>query len=55
MTILVTGGSGFIGSHVCDALVARGATVRCMDNLATSKRSNIQHLKHLPNFSFRPR
>lgn len=53
-TILVTGGSGFIGSHVCDALVARGATVRCMDNLATSKRSNIQHLEHLPNFKFVP-
>ena len=52
MTILITGGSGFIGSHVCDALVADGMIVRCMDNLATSKRSNIAHLEQLPNFTF---
>lgn len=50
--VLVTGGAGFIGSHVCDALVAAGHTVRCMDNLATSKRDNIAHLEGLPEFSF---
>jgi len=50
--VLVTGGSGFIGSHVCDALLAKGIAVRCMDNLATSKRDNIAHLEGLPDFSF---
>ena len=44
-TILVTGGSGFIGSHVCDALIAAGYAVRCMDNFATSKRANLAHLE----------
>ena len=42
--ILVTGGSGFIGSHVCDALIAVGYTVRCMDNFATSDPENVEHL-----------
>jgi UDP-N-acetylglucosamine/UDP-N-acetylgalactosamine 4-epimerase len=51
-TILVTGGSGFIGSHVCDALVASGRSVRCFDNLATSKRSNVAHLEDLSAFTF---
>ncbi len=51
-TILVTGGSGFIGSHVCDVLVAQGSSVRCFDNLATSKRANIAHLERSPDFSF---
>ncbi len=51
-SILVTGGAGFIGSHVCDALVAAGHVVRCMDNLATGKRANIAHLEPDPRFSF---
>ncbi len=40
--ILVTGGAGFIGSHVCDTLLASGYQVRCMDSFATSKRGNIE-------------
>ena len=48
--ILVTGGSGFIGSHLCDALIAAGYAVRCMDNFATSKRSNVAHLEGHPRF-----
>lgn len=49
--VLVTGGSGFIGSHVCDALLAAGHAVRCMDNFATSKRSNLAHLEGRSDFS----
>lgn len=41
---LVTGGAGFIGSHLVEALVARGATVRVADNLSTGKRENLAHL-----------
>ncbi len=42
--ILVTGGAGFIGSHVCDALLAAGYRVRSMDSYITGKRANIAHL-----------
>ncbi|MBK8497704.1 MAG: SDR family oxidoreductase [Flavobacteriales bacterium] len=49
-SILVTGGSGFIGSHVCDALIAAGHRVRCLDNFATSKRANVAHLEADPRF-----
>ena len=44
MKILVTGGAGFIGSNLCEALLKRGNQVYCMDNLSTGKLSNIQHL-----------
>jgi UDP-glucose 4-epimerase len=40
-TYLVTGGAGFIGSHLCDALIARGDTVRVLDDLSTGQRSNL--------------
>jgi UDP-N-acetylglucosamine 4-epimerase len=51
-TILVTGGAGFIGSHVCDALLAAGHAVRCLDNLATGKLRNIEHLHAVAGFTF---
>ncbi|MFM7537426.1 MAG: UDP-glucuronic acid decarboxylase family protein [Acidimicrobiales bacterium] len=44
MRIVVAGGAGFIGSHVCDALVARGDEVVCVDNFLTGRRANIAHL-----------
>lgn len=51
-TILVTGGAGFIGSHLCDRLVARGDTVICLDNLITGSQKNIAHLMSKGNFFF---
>ena len=49
-TILVTGGAGFIGSHLCESLINRGSYVICLDNFFTGKRANIAHLKKSPNF-----
>jgi UDP-glucuronate decarboxylase len=43
-TVLVTGGAGFLGSHLCDRLIERGDEVICLDNFFTGKRRNIQHL-----------
>ncbi|MSR68831.1 MAG: SDR family oxidoreductase [Phycisphaerales bacterium] len=51
-TILVTGGAGFLGSHLCDRLVAAGHKVICMDNLFTGVKLNIAHLEGNPNFEF---
>lgn len=48
--ILVTGGAGFIGSNLCDALINDGASVICMDNFATGKIENILHLCSNPKF-----
>ena len=48
--ILVTGGAGFIGSNLCEALLENGNTVRCLDNFATGKRENIEPLLENPNF-----
>ena len=50
--ILVTGGSGFLGSHLCDRLVARGDDVICVDNLFTGRKRNVAHLLDKPNFEF---
>jgi UDP-glucuronate decarboxylase len=48
--ILVTGGGGFLGSHLCDRLVARGHDVLCVDNFFTGSKRNIAHLLPEPNF-----
>ncbi|MHC5024622.1 MAG: UDP-glucuronic acid decarboxylase family protein [Planctomycetota bacterium] len=48
--ILVTGGAGFLGSHLCDRLVRAGQDVICLDNFFTSQKSNIVHLLGEPNF-----
>lgn len=48
--ILVTGGAGFLGSHLCDRLVAMGHDVICVDNFFTSQKSNVAHLLAQPNF-----
>jgi UDP-glucose 4-epimerase len=46
MRVLITGGAGFIGSHLCDALVTRGDKVTILDNLSTGTEKNITHLMH---------
>src|ERR1700761_2992424 len=48
--IVVTGGAGFVGSHLCDRLVAQGHDVICLDNFFTSQKDNIAHLLGKPNF-----
>ncbi|MEX2116263.1 MAG: UDP-glucuronic acid decarboxylase family protein [Bacteroidota bacterium] len=49
---VVTGGAGFLGSHLCDRLLAEGHRVICIDNLVTGKPANIAHLTGNPNFTF---
>ena len=48
--ILVTGGAGFLGSHLCERLVEQGHDVVCVDNFFTSQKTNVSHLLDLPNF-----
>ena len=52
MRALVTGGAGFIGSHLCDALLNRGTRVLCLDNLFSSSKRNIEPHLQRPNFEF---
>src|SRR5262245_12508926 len=52
MRTLVTGGAGFIGSHLCDRLLERGEEVWCADNLRLGRRRNIEHLEALSAFHF---
>lgn len=49
---LVTGGAGFIGSNLCEALTDMGYTVRCLDNLSTGKQENVDFLADRPNYTF---
>jgi len=50
MRILVTGGAGFLGSHLCDRLIGQGHEVICLDNFFTGRKANIQHLLGNPGF-----
>ena len=50
---LVTGGAGFLGSHLCDRLLGEGYSVVVADNLLTGRLSNLEHLRNEPNFEFR--
>ncbi len=49
-TILVTGGAGFLGSHLCDRLIERGDEVICLDNFFTGSKENVRHLLGNPRF-----
>lgn len=50
--VLVTGGAGFLGSHLCDRLLAESHEVLCLDNLFTGTKRNIEHLAAHPRFEF---
>jgi dTDP-glucose 4,6-dehydratase len=52
MNIIVVGGAGFLGSHLCDALVRKGDRVLCIDNLITGNKENVVHLMKSKNFIF---
>jgi dTDP-glucose 4,6-dehydratase len=49
---LVTGGAGFLGSHLCERLIAEGYLVLCVDNLSTGVRENVAHLQRDPGFEY---
>jgi len=50
--VIITGGAGFLGSHLCDRFIAEGDKVICIDNLITGSADNIAHLFGNPNFQF---
>ena len=50
--VMVTGGAGFLGSHLCDKLLSQGHEVLCVDNLFTGTKQNIAHLRDHPHFEF---
>ncbi|SVD04533.1 uncharacterized protein METZ01_LOCUS357387, partial [marine metagenome] len=50
MKILVTGGAGFLGSHLCDRLISEDHEVICLDNFFTGSKQNVIHLLDDPNF-----
>jgi UDP-glucuronate decarboxylase len=52
MRILITGGAGFLGSHLCDKLLAQDHEIVCLDNLFTGSKDNIAHLLNHPKFEF---
>lgn len=52
MRVLITGGAGFLGSHLCDRFLAEGHSVIAMDNLITGNLRNIEHLREKPEFTF---
>ena len=52
LNILVTGGAGFLGSHLCEKLLNQGHNVICLDNFYSSEKNNIIHLINNKNFSF---
>jgi UDP-glucose 4-epimerase len=52
MRLLITGGAGFVGSHLADALLAQGEEVYALDNLSTGSIDNIEHLKSHPRFRY---
>lgn len=53
MKVLLAGGAGFLGSHLCDFLIDKGHFVFCIDNLLTGKKENIKHLLNNKNFKFK--
>jgi dTDP-glucose 4,6-dehydratase len=52
MRVIVTGGGGFVGSHLCDVLLSRGDSVCCLDDFSTGKPENVAHLLGEPGFEF---
>ncbi len=52
MRAVITGGAGFLGSHLCDAMISQGWDIVCVDNLLTGATENIQHLEKNPKFQF---